>query len=59
MKCDCDCHKEKDKSDLKKCQESNKKKTRELNELRKKLLAATIQFITEFRLALLLWVFLL
>ena len=42
MKCDCDCHKEKDKSDLKKCQESNKKKTRELNELRKKLLVATI-----------------
>lgn len=42
MICDCDCHKIKDKSDLKKCQESNKKKTRELNELRKKLLIATI-----------------
>ena len=40
--CNCDCHKAKDKSDLKKCQESNKKKTRELNELRKKLLIATI-----------------
>lgn len=42
MSCNCDCHKVKDKSDLKKCQESNKKKTRELNELRKKLLVATI-----------------
>ena len=42
MSCDCDCHKLKDKSDLKKCQESGKKKTREINELRKKLLVATI-----------------
>ena len=42
MECDCDCHKVKDKSDLKKCQDSNKKKTKELNELRKKLLVATI-----------------
>ena len=40
--CNCDCHKVKDKSDLKKCQESNKKKSKELNELRKKLLIATI-----------------
>jgi hypothetical protein len=32
----------KDKSDLKKCQENNKKKTREINELRKKLLVVTI-----------------
>jgi len=42
MSCSCDCHKVKDKSDLKKCQESSKKKTKELNELRKKLLVATI-----------------
>ena len=42
MNCNCECHKVKDKSDLKKCQESNKKKVREVNELRKKLLIATI-----------------
>jgi hypothetical protein len=42
MHCNCDCHKVKDKTDLKKCQESNKKKSRELNELRRKLLVATI-----------------
>ena len=41
-KCNCECHKQQDKSDLKKCQEQNKKKTRELNELRKKLITATI-----------------
>ena len=40
--CNCDCHKVKDKSDLKKCQENSKKKTREINELRKKLLVVTI-----------------
>ena len=42
MNCECECHKVKDKSDLRKCQERNKKNTRELNELRKKLLIATI-----------------
>ena len=42
MHCNCDCHKVKDKTDLKKCQESSKKKSKELNELRKKLLVATI-----------------
>jgi len=42
MGCDCDCHKVKDKSDLKKCQEQSKRKTKELNQLKKKLLVTTI-----------------
>jgi hypothetical protein len=42
LNCSCECHKEKDKSDLKKCQEQNKKKTREINELKSKLMIATI-----------------
>ena len=42
MKCNCECHKEQDKSDLKKCQDQNKKKTKEINQLRQKLMVATI-----------------
>ena len=42
MSCNCDCHKVKDKSDLKRCQELNKKKNKELSELKKKLMVATI-----------------
>jgi hypothetical protein len=42
MKCNCECHKEQDKSDLKKCQEQNKKKTKEINELKEKLMIATV-----------------
>tara|TARA_R100000808_G_C2153975_1_gene164681 strand:+ start:2344 stop:2718 length:375 start_codon:yes stop_codon:yes gene_type:complete len=41
-KCNCDCHKKNAESDLKKCQEQNKKKTREIGELRQKLMMATI-----------------
>ena len=41
-KCNCECHKEQDKSDFKKCQEQNKKKTKEINQLRQKLMVATI-----------------
>ena len=40
--CNCECHKQKDKSDLKKCEEQNKKKTKQINELRQKLMLATI-----------------
>jgi hypothetical protein len=42
MTCDCDCHKLKDKSDLKKCQDQNKRRLKELNEVKKKLLIATL-----------------
>ena len=40
--CNCECHKKTAESDLKKCQESSKKKTNEINNLKKKLAAATI-----------------
>ena len=42
MKCDCDCHKETAQSELKKCKESNKKKQREISELRTRMLKLTI-----------------
>ena len=42
MTCNCDCHKEKSKSDLKNCQENSKKKTKEIAVLKKKLMAATL-----------------
>ena len=42
MSCNCDCHKENAVSDLKKCQETNKRKTKEINELKKKLMVVTI-----------------
>ena len=40
--CNCDCHKKTAESELKKCQEQNKKKTREIKELREKLMIATV-----------------
>jgi len=40
--CNCDCHKKTAESDLKKCQESSKRKNKEINELKKKLVVATI-----------------
>ena len=40
--CNCDCHKKNAESDLKKCQENSKRKTKEINLLKKKLMAATI-----------------
>ena len=40
--CNCECHKKTTESDLKKCQENSKKKTNEINSLKKKLAAATI-----------------
>ena len=43
--CNCECHKQKDKSDLKKCEEQNKKKTKQINELRQKLMVATIAIV--------------
>ena len=42
MKCNCECHKQTAESELKKCQEQNKKKTREIKELREKLMIATV-----------------
>ncbi|QDP48636.1 MAG: hypothetical protein Unbinned97contig1000_21 [Prokaryotic dsDNA virus sp.] len=42
MKCNCDCHKKTAESDLKKCQDNNKRKTKEINVLKKKLMVATI-----------------
>ena len=40
--CNCDCHKETAWSELKKCKENNKRKPKELGELRKKLLIVPI-----------------
>tara|TARA_R100000655_G_scaffold2919_4_gene11129 strand:+ start:1720 stop:2079 length:360 start_codon:yes stop_codon:yes gene_type:complete len=42
MKCNCDCHKKNAESDLKKCQENSKRKSNEINILKKKLMVATI-----------------
>tara|TARA_R100000458_G_scaffold22437_1_gene20105 strand:+ start:84 stop:449 length:366 start_codon:yes stop_codon:yes gene_type:complete len=42
MNCDCDCHKKNAESELKKCQENSKRKSNEINLLKKKLMAATI-----------------
>mgnify|MGYP003150045111 CR=1 FL=1 len=40
--CNCDCHKKNTKTDLKKCQENSKRKTKEINLLKKKLMVATV-----------------
>ena len=40
--CDCNCHKENAVSNLKKCQETSKKKSKEIGELKKKLMIVTI-----------------
>jgi hypothetical protein len=40
--CNCECHKKNAESDLKKCQEQNKKKSKEINQLKQKLMFATI-----------------
>ena len=42
MDCNCDCHKLKDKTDLRKCQEQNKRRLKELIEVKRKLLIATL-----------------
>ena len=42
MGCNCNCHKENAVSDLKKCQDTGKRKTKEINELKKKLMIVTI-----------------
>ena len=44
MTCDCDCHKIKDKNELRKCQEQNKRSKKEVDALKKKLLSLTIAF---------------
>ena len=41
-KCNCECHKKSAESDLKKCQENNKKKNQEISSLKKKVFAMTI-----------------
>ena len=40
--CNCDCHKKSAESELKKCQENSKRKNKEINELKKKLVVTTI-----------------
>ena len=42
MNCDCDCHKKNAETDLKKCKESSKRKTDEINLLKRRLMATTI-----------------
>jgi hypothetical protein len=42
MKCNCDCHKKNAQTELQKCRESNKKRQREINELRTRMLKLTI-----------------
>ena len=42
LECNCDCHKKSAESDLKKCKENNKRKTNEINQLKRKLLVATV-----------------
>ena len=42
MTCDCDCHKKDSFDDLKKCKESNKRSKKEVEALKKKVLALTI-----------------
>ena len=41
-KCTCDCHKKNAESELVKCRKTNQRKTVEINQLKKKLLIATI-----------------
>ena len=41
-KCDCDCHKKTAWSDLKRCEDKNKKKLKEIVELKRKLIVATL-----------------
>ena len=41
-KCTCDCHKKNAESELVKCRKINQRKTVEINQLKKKLLVATI-----------------
>ena len=40
--CNCDCHKKSAEYELKKCKENNKRKTNEINQLKRKLLIATV-----------------
>ena len=42
MSCNCDCHKKNAETDLKKCKESSKRKTDEINLLKRRLMATTI-----------------
>tara|TARA_Y100001938_G_C7885084_1_gene326963 strand:+ start:77 stop:442 length:366 start_codon:yes stop_codon:yes gene_type:complete len=42
MNCDCDCHKKTKENDLKNCKENSKRKTNEINILKRKLMVATI-----------------
>ena len=42
MNCDCDCHKKNAETDLKKCKESSKRKTDEINVLKRRLMVTTI-----------------
>ena len=42
MTCECDCHKKESFSKLKKCEESKKRSKKELEALKKKVLALTI-----------------
>ena len=42
MTCDCKCHKENAVSNLKKCEEKNKRSKKELEALKKKILALTV-----------------
>ena len=42
MNCDCDCHKKNAETDLKKCKESSKRKTDEINLLKRRLMVTTI-----------------
>ena len=44
MTCDCDCHKKDSFSKLKKCEESKKRSKKEIEALKKKVLALTIAF---------------
>ena len=41
-KCNCDCHKKQATNELAKCKEQRKSQSRQLDELKKKLLVATI-----------------
>jgi len=42
VSCNCNCHKENAVSSLKKCQDTNKRKSKEISELKKKLMVVTI-----------------
>ena len=42
MNCNCDCHKKNAETDLKKCKESSKRKTDEINLLKRRLMVTII-----------------